>query len=397
MRYRRYHRHVAWSMELQHFRRGSCRCLRSSILRGVIFVVATVARAAGDELDNFIAREMQAQRIPGVAIAIVQRDRILVRRDYGLANLETESPVRRDTVFEIASVTKPFTAAAVLMLVQDGKLRLDDHITTLIGDAPVAWKNITVRHLLSHTSGIQGGGWVESDGSPLLHITARRHLQDFVGSPLLFAPGERAAYSDPGYLLLGMIIEKASALRYRDFMQQRVFGPAGMTSTRIMDRREILKGHASCYSLRNGVVENDRRVWQHDLPSYFGMVSTADDLARWEVALSQGTLLSAATLAEMWTPTKLMDGTLARVDGELYGLGYFIQDLNGRHVVGHPGFHGSLVLHFPGDDIGIVVLTNLNTDAGPHHVKLALGIAQRLQTYVEAQPKQGSNPGPGKK
>jgi CubicO group peptidase (beta-lactamase class C family) len=127
------------------------------------------------------------------------------------------------------------------------------------------------------------------------------------------------------------------------------------------------------------------------------MVSTADDLARWEVALSKGTLLSAATLAEMWTPTKLMDGTLARVDGELYGLGYFIQDLNGRRVVGHPGFHGSLLLHFPGDDIGIVVLTNLNTDSGPHHVKLALGIAQRLPTYVEPQHKQGSNPTPGKK
>ena len=381
----RYDRYAPWSIELQRFRRGSRRCLRSSIL--VILAVATVARAAADELDDFIAKEMQAQRIPGVAIAIVQRDRILVRRDYGLANLETESPIRRDTVFETASMTKPFTAAAVLMLVQDGKLRLDDHINTLIGDAPAAWKNITVRHLLSHTSGIQGGGWVESDGSPLLHITARRHLRDFVGSPLLFAPGKGAAYSDPGYLLLGMTIEKVSGLRYREFMQQRVFGPAGMTSTRIMDRREIVKGHASCYSLRNGVVENDRRVWQHDLPSYFGMLSMADDLARWEVALSKGTLLSAATLAEMWTPTKLMDGTLARVDGELYGLGYFIQDLNGRRVVGHPGFHGSLVLHFLGDDIGIVVLTNLNTDSGPHDVKLALGIAQRLQTYVGAQPK----------
>ena len=129
---------------------------RSSIL--VIFVIATVARAAADELDDFISKEMQTQRIPGVAVAIVQRDRILVRRDYGLANLETESPVRRDTVFEIASVTKPFTAAAVLMLVQDGRLRLDDHITPLIADTPVAWKDITVRHLLSHTSGIQKAG-----------------------------------------------------------------------------------------------------------------------------------------------------------------------------------------------------------------------------------------------
>jgi CubicO group peptidase (beta-lactamase class C family) len=358
---------------------------RSAIFFGLILLAVTAVPASSDELDDFIANQMQAQRIPGAAIGVVQRDRVLLRRDYGLANLETETPVRPGTVFDLASVTKPFTAAALLMLMQDGKLRLDDHITTFIAGAPVAWKDITVRHLLSHTSGIRGGGWVESDGSPLLHITAKRYLQDFIGSPLLFAPGHGADYSDPGYFLLGMVIEKVSGLTYRDFMQQRVFGPAGMTSTRIMDRREIVKDHASCYALHNGVIENDRRVWQHDLPSYFGMQSTADDLGRWEIALNRRAPLSAATLEQMWKPATLANGTPARVDGELYGLGYFVQDMNGRRVVGHPGFHGSLILHFPDEDIGIVVLTNLDTDSGPHHLKLALGIAQRLPKYLDPQ------------
>ncbi len=249
---------------------GTNRELRSAIFLALILTALTVARASADELDDFIASQMQAQKIPGCAIAVVHRDRVLLRRDYGWANLETETPVRPGTVFDLASVTKPFTAAAVLMLVQDGKLRLDDHIAALIADAPIAWKDITIRHLLSHTSGIHGGGWVESDGFPLLHITAKRYLQDFIRSPLLFAPGQGAEYSDPGYFLLGMVIEKVSGMAYRDFMQQRVFGPVGMTSTRIMDRREIVKGHASCYALHNGVIENDRRVWQHDLPSYFG-------------------------------------------------------------------------------------------------------------------------------
>ena len=336
-------------------------------------------------MDDFIANQMQAYRIPGAAISVVHRERVVLRRDYGLANIETETPVRPGTVFDLASVTKPFTAAAVLMLVQDGKLRLDDLITTFITDAPVAWKEITVRHLLSHTSGIRGGGWVESDGSPLLHLTAKRYLQDFIGSPLLFASGKGADYSDPGYFLLGMVIEKVSGLAYRDFMRQRIFGPAGMTSTRIMDRREIVKGHASCYALHNGVIENDRRVWQHDLSSYFGMQSTADDLSRWEIALNRHAPLSAATLQQMWKPATLANGAAARVDGELYGLGYFVQDMDGRRMVGHPGFHGSLILHFPDEDIGIVVLTNLDTDSGPHHLKLALGIVQRLPKYLHSQ------------
>jgi len=343
-----------------------------------MLAVMTTAPARADELDDLVTAQMQAHRVPGAAIAVVRQDRVLLRRDYGLANLETQTPVRPGTVFDLASVTKPFTATAIMLLVQDGKLHLDDPVSAWIADAPEAWKLITIRHLLSHTSGIRGGGWVEADGSPLLHITAQRHLKDFINSPLSFEPGHGAQYSDPGYLLLGMIIEKASGMPYRDFMQQRIFTPSGMGSTRIMDRREIVKDHASCYALRDGTIENDRRVWQHDLPSYFGMQSTANDLARWVILLNSGKPLDHALQQQMWQPTSLADGTQAKVDGELYGLGYFIHDIGAQRAVGHMGFHGSLCYYIPADQLGIIVLTNLDTDSGPHHQQIAMAIFQYL-------------------
>ncbi len=350
----------------------------SAVLLGLTFLSACSAIAAADELDAYVTTEMLSRKIPGAAIGVIDHDRVM-KRMYGSANLETAAPVRIDSVFEIASVTKPFTASAVMLLVQDGKIHLDDPIDTLIERAPAAWKGITVRHLLSHTSGLRGGGWVECNGSPLLDISSGQQFEDIVKSPLLFAPGEGATYSDPGYFLLGMIIERASGLLYRHFMQQRVFVPTGMTSTRILDRREIVKGHVSCYTLRNGQVEHNRRVWQHELPSYFGILTTVDDMIRWDTALKKGRLLRPETLSAMWTPTRLKNGEVALVDGQPYGLGWFVGAVNGHRIVGHPGFLGSVVFRFLDDGLTIIVLTNLDVASGPHQVKLALGVASRLR------------------
>ncbi len=350
----------------------------SAVLIGLTLLLACSAIATADELDAYVTSEMQFRKIPGVAIAIIDHDRVM-KRVYGSANLETDTLVRTDSVFEIASVTKPFTASGVMLLVQDGKIHLEDSIDTLIEHTPASWKGITVRHLLSHTSGLRGGGWVECNGSPLLDISTRQQFEDIVKSPLLYAPGEGATYSDPGYFLLGMIIEKASGMRYRDFMQQRVFVPTGMTSTRILDRDEIVKGHVSCYTLQNGRIKHNRRVWQHELPSYFGMLTTIDDMVRWDLALRKGQLLRSETLFSMWTPTMLKNGELALVDGQPYGLGWFVGGVKGHRIVGHPGFLGSVVFRFLDDGLTIIVFTNLDVASGSHQVKLALGMASRLR------------------
>lgn len=340
---------------------------------------ASAGSASSGGLDSYIRREMEAQKIPGVAFVVIDHGKIVEERAYGLENLETDTPLRTDGVFEIASVTKPFTATAIMLLVQDGKLRLGDPIDKFIDHAPPAWKDITVRELLSHSSGIKGLGWVECDGSPLLNITTEGFFDEVAKLPLQFAPGERAEYSDSGYFLLGMIIEKVSGMRYADFMRRRVFAPFGMTSTSILDRRVIVKNHVAEYTLRDGQLEHDRRVWQHELPSYFGMLSTVDDLSKWMIALTEGRVVKPEALNQMWTATKLKDGKPAEVDGMPYGLGWFTLNLNGHRIVGHPGFLGSVIFHYVDDDFTVIVLTNLDVVSGSHQVALAQAIISRLR------------------
>jgi D-alanyl-D-alanine carboxypeptidase len=330
--------------------------------------------AVADALDDYVGTEMRTHMIPGLAFAVVQDGRVSIQRVYGKANLETGTPVQADTVFEIASVTKPFTATAILMLVNEGRLKLDDSIVPLIPGATAAWAGITVRHLLSHTSGIGGGGWVECQGSPLLEISTERHFSEIVKAPLQCGAGERMAYSDGGYFLLGMIIEHQSGLSYRDVMERRIFAPLGMTQTTIIDRRQILKNHASPYTVRAGQVENGRRVWQHELPAYFGMVSTVEDLAKWDIALGKGRVLKQETLDLMWTPRRLAGGAIGTIDGFPYGLGWFTGVVNGRRVVGHLGYLGSAMFRFVDDGVGVIVLTNLDVASGSHEVTIAQGI-----------------------
>jgi len=352
------------------------RILRSrSLLAAALCVCAPIASEASDAIDEYVTREMQSRQIPGLAFAVVEHGQVTLVRAYGVANLETGTPVSTDSVFEIASVTKPFTATAIMMLAEEGKLKLDDPISRYIGNVPPAWKEITVRELLSHTSGLHSVSWVEWDDSPLLKITTKQMFDEIAKSALDYAPGESAAYSDSGFFLLGMIIEKVSGLKYSEFMERRVFAPAGMTNTRILDRRAIVKNHASCYELLQGQLQNDRRVWEHELPSYFGMLSTVGDLAKWNIALDQGRVLRRETLDQMWTPAKLKNGAPAMFDMEPYGLGWFVGDLKGHRVVAHPGFTGCIMMRFLNDDFAIIVLTNLDATAGPHELWLALGIA----------------------
>jgi len=356
---------------------------RTAVLLLAIFALRTeIASAQGNDLDAYVREEMATRKIPGLVFALVDHGKVITERAYGSENLETGTPLGIDGVFELASVTKPFTATAIMMLVEEGKIGLDEPIFKYISNGPTAWKDITVRQLLSHTSGLRGGGWVERDGSPLLDISVRQQFDDISKAPLEYAPGQGAAYSDPGYFLLGMIIEKVSGMSYRRFMQERVFLPFGMTSTRIEDRHAIVRNHVSEYTLVNGQLEHDRRVWQHELPSYYGVWSTVDDLAKWNIALERNQVVKAQTLEQMWTPTKLKDGETAKVDGIPYGLGWFIVNVAGHRVVGHPGFLGSAMFHYVDQHIALILLTNRDVEGGSFQVAIAQGITARLRPNI---------------
>jgi D-alanyl-D-alanine carboxypeptidase len=274
-----------------------------------------------DKIDEYLKHEMAARNVPGLAFAVLENGRVLRQGAYGLANVENEARVAIDSVFELASVTKPITAVAVMMLVEQKKIRLDDPVRKYLVDAPPAWDEITVRELLSHTSGLREYGLVKCDGSELLDISTKQQFEDLIKSPPLFAPGTGTQYSDSGYFILGMIMESVSGQTYRDFLQQRIFEPLGMQHTSVLDQSAIIPKRVSSYMFREGQLKNARRAWQHELPSWYGIWSTVEDMVKFDVALSSGVLVGPETLAHMWVPATLKDGKKASIDQTPYGLG----------------------------------------------------------------------------
>ncbi len=306
--------------------------------------------------DEYIQVEMKKRRIPGLALAVVKSGEIVKLQGYGSANLEHDVRVTPDTVFVLASVTKPFTATAIMRLVEQGHLKLNDLIIKYLPRSPKKWRGITIRHLLTHTAGMVGH---LDDGffSALNEKTDITTAEDFRAAakdPISFTPGTRHHYSDAGYFLLGMIIEKASSQPYRDFMAEQFFRPLGMTSTSILDQWAIVKHRAAGYTIRDGQVINIRWIWQEEVPSHWGILSTVRDLAKWDQALAAGKVVKESTLTEMWTPVRLNNG-----QSYPYGYGWEVEQLADRRIITHPGLSGTEYTILPDDKLTIIVLTNL--------------------------------------
>lgn len=333
------------------------------LLAALIFGAAMSARA--DEIDRYVESEMRNLRIPGVSLAVVRDGRVVKAKGYGLANIETKSPAAPDTVYEIGSLTKQFTAAAVMRLVEDGKISLDDSVAKYFTDAPATWKPITVRHLLQHTSGIQNHVAVP-DYLDVFKFTvtgksfpARAELlKEFYKLPLEFEPGATWSYDNTGYYLLGIIVEKASGKDFWQFLDERIFKPLGMRSTSSSDWRPIVARRAAGYQWTNGVFEN-RPV----LPPFVGfsagsLISTVEDLAKWDAALYTEKVLKRSSLAAMWTPARTKDGAMASFD---YGFGWFVEPYGKHRDIHHSGGtlgFSSVIHRFVDDKLTIIILTN---------------------------------------
>jgi CubicO group peptidase (beta-lactamase class C family) len=287
------------------------------------------------------------------------------RKGYGLASLELKAPATKDTVYEICSNTKQFTAAAIMMLVEDGKVQLDDPITKYFPEVPEAWRGITIRHLLSHTSGIQNHvavpHWLDVFRTNLAFEASPPRdelLKMFFKLPLEFQPGETWAYDNTGYYLLGVIIEKASGKSYWQFLDKRIFKPLGMNATRNTDPRPIVLNRASGYELKNDHFENRPILLPAIAFSAGSLLSTIKDMAKWDAALHTEKLLKKSSLDQMWTAVPTNDGADAPFN---YGFGWFIDTYHGHRLVQHsggtPGF-SSVIYRFLDDKLTIVVLTN---------------------------------------
>jgi D-alanyl-D-alanine carboxypeptidase len=313
------------------------------------------SRIMADGVDDLVQNEMRRHPIPGLALEIVQHGKPAKIASYGMANLEWRVPVTPETAFEIGSVTKQFTAAGILLLAQEGKLSVDDKVSRFLKDTPASWTNITLRHLLTHTSGLKN--YTGLDGFELTrHLTQAQFIRRMGREPLDFQPGDAWSYCNTGFNLLGYIIENVSGEGYWPFMQEHVFGPLGMSSTTNRDPRTIIPCRASGYETNRAGQYVNRDYDLTDVFSAGAIVSTVEDLAKWNAALDEQKLLTAATEQEMWTPVRLNNGTT-----HTYGFGWYLDPLQGRQNIGHSGttsgFSAS-IQRFPKDGLAVIVLAN---------------------------------------
>src|SRR5687768_8426298 len=347
--------------------------MRTRIL-GVAFAAAMMvfARAGwADQVDDYVAGEMAKRQIPGVSIAVTRDGKVVKTQGYGFANVELEVKATPDTVYQLASVTKQFTATAIMMLVDEGKLALDDKIQKHLSDVPKAWEEVTVRHLLDHTSGIKSYTSIPNFfANARKDYTPQELIKLVADAPMEFKPGEKFAYNNTGYYLLGLIIEKAGGKKYGELLEERIFKPIGMTSTRVNDHKAIIKNRAQGYSLPGGKLVNGEYVSPTQPYSAGALVSNVIDMAKWDVAMASEGLLRKPMLVKMFSESKLNDGK-----GAGYGFGWAVGSRNGRKLVDHgggiPGF-STQITRFLDDKLTIIVLTNCdNGRAGP----IANGIA----------------------
>lgn len=321
-------------------------------------VVAIVPSAWADALDARMAAAIRELRLPGVAFAVVEDGKVQTVRHYGVASLELETPVTSETVFELGSLSKQFTAAAILLLAEQGRIQLDAGISQYLTEVPREWKAITVRHLLTHSSGIQE--YLAVPGLPdeahaVDHQSMTRMF--FERLRLEFEPGETWAYSNSGYLLLGDIIERVSGQSYWSFLEANLFRPAGMTSTRSSDPRAVIRNRARGYGVEDGAFVN-RSPLSERAYAAGAIVSTLGDMTRWEAMLHQEKLLSPESYREMWRPLRLAGGAPAPFN---YAFGWVSDVRDGERYVMHsggtPGFSSAISRNL---DSGItaIVLTN---------------------------------------
>lgn len=324
-----------------------------------------------------IATAMVAERqTPGLALGIARAGEPPLIRGYGLANLEHGAPVHEETVFRIGSVTKQFTAAAILLLAEEGRLTLDDTLDHFFPDFPRAGE-VTVRHLLQHTSGISNytsrDGFM-ADTAPLHHDEARMLAYLTSADPVFdFDPGTSWSYSNSGYMLLDYIAGQVAGQTLAEFLQTRIFTPLGMTATAMDNTAEIVPDRAQGYDAAPDAPSRFTNTTHLSLSVAAGagaMRSTPGDLIIWMQALLGGEVLSAESLALMLEPARLDDGRLARtaladppaaLAGMDYGLGIMTGERGGRRFIGHGGsingFNASL-MHYPDEQTTIVLLVN---------------------------------------
>lgn len=305
--------------------------------------------------DEYLKAAAEVNRFSG-SVLVARNGQTIFSKGYGMANYELDVPNTARTIFRVGSLTKPFTATAILMLAERGKLNTGDSVCKHLPDCPAAWQTVTIRHLLSHTSGIPTQTTLAAyEKSSALPIDRAGTIGLIKNLPLESAPGEKFNYNNSGYYLLGLIIERASGKSYHDFLRENIFQPLGMTATALDDNSSLVKNRASGYFDAGDGFRNAAFVHMSRPFAAGALRSNTEDLLRFEQALDGEKLISRRSLAEMYTPHKEI------FPGVGYALGWGIGEQVGRRAILHAGHiegFANFMIRFPAERVSIIVLNN---------------------------------------
>jgi len=338
--------------------------------------VAPNARAR-DSVDRVVVSAMERMRIPGVALAVVRAGKVIKAEGYGIADLEHAIPVTPQTVFKIGSVSKQFLATGIMLLAQDGRLAVDDPVAKYYPNAPESWRGITLRHFLTHTSGVLREGPAFDPGKIQPDSIVIRSAFE---RPLEFAIGSKYQYCNVCYFTLADVIARASGKPWDVFLAERVFRPVGMPATRTTTVSALVPHRAHGYVWRDSAYANATEFLA--LRPSGAFLSSVLDLAKWDAALYENRVLTKSSRDAMWTPVRLTDGSAFG-----YGFGWQLDSVDGHWRVHHggslPGFRAEMA-RFPNDSLTVIVLTNSDS-AIP--VQIARDVARVYFSGVAPRPR----------
>ncbi|WP_404372526.1 serine hydrolase domain-containing protein [Corallococcus coralloides] len=316
------------------------------------------AWAAPDKVDAFLRAEMTRNHIPGAAVAVVRDGKVIKLTAYGTANLEWNASASTRTAFQIASGTKMFTAVLLMDFVGQGKLRLEDRVCQYIAECPPAWKDITLLHLASHTSGLKPGPVDADNASVTAAIVAAK------GAPLASAPGEKNAYGSDDFVLLTHVLEKVGGAPYEQLLRDRIFNPLGMTNSgfdhatlteqHVVMTSDVVMERSATYQWKTDHQQQYWFMYPYYTLSAGGLFSSVMDMSRFTAALMSDKILNSELRSAMWTQPKLNDGKPSS-----FAVGWTVGQYRGRREVGHSGGPAlSDTVIYPDDKLAVVVLTN---------------------------------------
>lgn len=344
--------------------------MRILVARSVVFAVACLVFASAvsaqqatavserdviKRVDEYMKAAVEHERFSG-SILIAKDGKPIVSKGYGMANVEFDAPNTPQTVFRLASVTKQFTAAAIMMLQERGKLSVNDPICKHLAECPTAWQPITIRHVLTMTSGLPNLSGRDLGPLSGLPVPWEQWFTAIKAKPLVEVPGETFRYNNNGYTVLGLIIERLSGKTYGEFLQEHIFTPLGMNRTAYEDPTRVIKNRATGYRYLPGEpIANVPYAEMIRLYAAGGVYSTTEDLLKWDQALYTEKLLTRKSIDEMATPFKEM------FPGKGYGYGLWRSQQNGRTEIAHGGNLAGFITYlarFPNEKVTVIVLSN---------------------------------------